>query len=768
MNVATLHPALESSRLSCSYSAQRYSKCDAPDGEPPPNSARRRGDDRENGAGHNRFRVRESQPRTWSHTIGAVNQNYGDQGPPRNPRRIIVSGRVLTALLSIGCATIAGRPAAGCDSCGCSATDQCVPHSHADLGDDVDDDVIGQHSHGMRFTPLALGSSLAAEQPARGSNSQFRFGVVGDTQGLQFISQLTSDMNNRSLNLAVYPGDLVGTGGSGSWDNWIAATSSANFDLYMVPGNHDLPVGGDALWQSKFNWLPDSQTINGKTGIDKMDYYFDVADTRFISVTTDSQAHGAGGQPASLDWFTEVLNDPSTQSKDHVFVYSHHPITFDQYDGTGGTYGNYWQAMVDSGAPVHGIFEGHWHQYQPGRPDPLNQQLWEVIAGTGNAGFSGFPWQNKIGYTVIEVDGLEASAEFYGDSDGDGQYDDVLDRFQIASATPPATGLVVAYDFLDASANLDTAHLSSLVGLRIDGQYRNGAQSIGGALQLDGTNDFADAFGINDYELAILRDLTISVRAKFESLAPEDDANTLVSYTSNVANYTNVDEIVNQPYNLRIRDDGRLEFMWEYANRQTKLFVSSISASTNAGDWHDYAVIRDADAGEVRFFVDGDQLGAVLTFDPLTELPTGGQQGYLRLGANWTTAESGFFHGSLDNLAIWNEVSADFELPLAGDLDGDGNIDEQDFEQFLLGVAVDLANYTPQQRYEMGDLNFDAVNDFTDFAIFKNAYDQANGSGSFAALIEVVPEPTATAMLAAILLSPAWNRRRANPRGHRR
>lgn len=616
----------------------------------------------------------------------------------------------------------------------------------------------------MRFTPVSLGPRSQLSEPAAGSTGPLRFGVVGDTQGLQFLSQLTADMNAQSLDLAIYPGDLVGTGGVSSWDAWLATTGTANYDRYMVPGNHDLPVGGDALWQSKFSWLPDSQTVGGKQGIDKMDYFFDVQNTRFISITTDSQANGAGGQPAALEWFDEVLRDPSTQSKDHVFVYSHHPITFDQYDGTGGTYGAYWQTMVDSGAPVHGIFEGHWHQYQPGRPDPLNQQLWEVIAGTGNAGFSGYPWQNKIGYTVVEVAGTEAVAQFYGDSNGDGQYDDLLDTFQIASATPQPTGLVAAYDFLQSDVNRDSAPVSSPVGLGIHGGYRNGATAAGGILQLDGVNDFADAAGINDYELAILRDLTIAVRARFDSLAPGNDANTLVSYTSNVAGYTNVDEIVNQPYNLRLRDDGRLELMWEYANRQQKSFVSSLPVGADAGEWHDYAVIRDADAGEVRFFVDGVQLGAVLAFDPLTELPTGGQQGYLRLGANWVTSESGHFHGSLDKVAIWNEVAESFSLPLVGDLDGDEDLDLADFQQYLSGLAVDLAGLSFEERYALGDLNYDAVNDFADFAIFKNAYEQVHGSGSFAALVGMVPEPT-TLVLAGLAMLGL--RPRPSPRRNR-
>ena len=111
-----------------------------------------------------------------------------------------------------------------------------------------------------------------------------------------------------------------------------------------------------------------------------------------------------------------------------MFVYSHHPITFNNYDGTGGTAGPWWQAMAQSGV-VDSVFVGHWHQYQPSQPDPYSD-MWETIAGTGNTGFSGHAWQNKIGFTLVEVDGPKVTASFYGDSNGDGNYDNVLDSIR--------------------------------------------------------------------------------------------------------------------------------------------------------------------------------------------------------------------------------------------------------------------------------------------------------------------------------------------------
>ena len=52
------------------------------------------------------------------------------------------------------------------------------------------------------------------------------------------------------------------------------------------------------------------------------------------------------------------------------------------------------------------------------------------------------------------------------------------------------------------------------------------------------------------------------------------------------------------------------------------------------------------------------------------------------------------------------------------------------------------------RRYRMGDMDGDSVQTLGDYGDFKNAYDAANGVGSFAAMLAGVPEPTGLALAA--------------------
>ena len=602
----------------------------------------------------------------------------------------------------------------------------------------------------------------AANGSAFSSQATFRFGVLGDTQGLQYVEQLITDMNAHDPSLVIFPGDLVGTGSASSWGEWNRRTEhfvgGPNRRL-MVPGNHDLPVGTDALWQQTFDWLPDSQPFDGETGIDKMDYIYDFGNTRFISVTTDSQAFGAGGSPAAMPWLENVLSDPSTQSKDHVFVYSHHPVTFNNYDGTGGTRGNWWQAMGQAGN-VAGLFVGHWHQYQPSQPHP-HHDTWEVISGTGNAGFSGHPWQNKIGYSIVEVQGQRAWLKFYGDADGDGQYDDLLDTFQMADPRPGPAGVVAYYGFEDSTANRDTA-LSELAKANTGAYYRGAhidAQgAMGNGLVLDGNDDYADGRGIGDYNLAILGDLTLAISANYDQLMPGAGANTLISYTADVAGFTDREEAVNQPYNLRIRSDQHLEFFWERDNNMREVFVSTEPANIISGQWHDYRVTRDATSGEIQFFVDGAPLGDTLSFDPLTELPTGGAQGILRMGINYdrnaATKLTGAFDGRLDELAIWNDVTLEtYTGPLDGDLNLDGLLDNADIHQFIVNWRTVTLEDDLLSRWGKGDLDLNGTSDLLDIVIFQRALQEAGLE------FPGIPEPCGSLLVFSCLLCLGAGRR---------
>lgn len=78
---------------------------------------------------------------------------------------------------------------------------------------------------------------------------------------------------------------------------------------------------------------------------------------------------------------------------------------------------------------------------------------------------------------------------------------------------------------------------------------------------------------------------------------------------------------------------------------------------------------------------------------------------------------------------------------IAGDLDGDGDVDLDDVAAFVDGLHADLSALSYDEARRRGDLNGDLVNDYQDFLLFRQAYDLAHGAGSTAAAMASVPEP---------------------------
>lgn len=78
-----------------------------------------------------------------------------------------------------------------------------------------------------------------------------------------------------------------------------------------------------------------------------------------------------------------------------------------------------------------------------------------------------------------------------------------------------------------------------------------------------------------------------------------------------------------------------------------------------------------------------------------------------------------------------------------GDLNSDGNIDLLDWNLYTAGLGVDLTGLTAAEALQLGDLTGDFVNDHDDFLAFKEAFEAANGVGSFEGLTASVPEPSA-------------------------
>lgn len=82
-----------------------------------------------------------------------------------------------------------------------------------------------------------------------------------------------------------------------------------------------------------------------------------------------------------------------------------------------------------------------------------------------------------------------------------------------------------------------------------------------------------------------------------------------------------------------------------------------------------------------------------------------------------------------------------------GDFNLDGLFNASDWNTLRTNQLANLSSLSAKQKYLAGDLNADGLNNHADFLLFKNAYDQANGSGSFTAMLASVPEPTTTLLI---------------------
>ena len=492
-----------------------------------------------------------------------------------------------------------------------------------------------------------LGSSFAAD---------LSFVVVGDMQtdgsessiNSTVFPQLVEDMNTHSPDVGLFVGDLVGGSGSVAgtvtqWADFNAVVAGFVGFPMVVPGNHDVYGGAGTFdaFRETFDWLPTDDSPPGEEGIS---YYLDHDGVRFISITSDQEVSNPYDvSNAGMVWLDRVLSE--SDSFEHVFVMTHHPVTFSDEGGLGNTSGDFWQTLVGYG--VAGLFTGHWHRYQPSQPG-AGGSTWETIIGTGG-GYIGFapirPYQQRHGFMLVEVTGSEAIATFYGDEDGDGQYDDVVDRFTMAGDV--SRGLVARYTF-DEDA---TDSAPQPLGRGIDAERRGDAAVAGGgisgsALTLDGAGDYAVAGAIDDYVLNIKSPLTLSLWARIDTLRSGEWSNALLNYATN--DYYTEDEQSNYAYWLNVESDGRIRMFWEHGSGSNVSLFSEPSGIED-GEWHHVAVTRQG--GAVSFYIDGTMLGEPQSF---SESPTGGGRGMLYLGADTEDGGNYNLSGALDEVCIFD------------------------------------------------------------------------------------------------------------------
>ena len=475
------------------------------------------------------------------------------------------------------------------------------------------------------------------------------FAVVGDVQ---------TDGNHDSINWDVMPGIVEGANDLGAeyffvagdlvdgsssinetvrqWGDFNTAASLFEGEVYMVPGNHDVYGGSTTFdrWRETFPDLPQDDSPPGEEGVS---FVVDHGNTRVIFVTSDSPTAYGYVSSAGLAWLDEKLQDRS--DFDHVFVITHHPISFPD-NSHGGTSGAFWQTLVAN--DVTGVFTGHWHRYQPGQLG-AGGDTWETIIGTGG-GWQGYdpirPYQQRHGFLLVEIDGEEAVATFYGDDDGDGQYNDPLDRYVMASATPAPGTVLARYTFDDGTADDTAPNGKSIHGVLEGGATVSDATDgpSGAYVDLTGGADFVEASSMGDYVLALHDELTLSTWVRVDR-TPTDGSygSVLLSYATN--DYYSEDEETNYSWRLALMPDATFQMFWEHGAGTNATFSSTAASPLLDGAWHHVAFVRDPDAMAMRFYVDGAQLGEAVAY---TTAPTAGSRGMVTMGSDTREYASGY------------------------------------------------------------------------------------------------------------------------------
>lgn len=651
------------------------------------------------------------------------------------------------AAIAAICLILTPQLVRACDNCGCNRNEAevCTPHSHDHAS----------HNHPPSITSFNTGSSGNGSE-----ETPISFIVMGDTEinvGDGKLASMMPAVTALSPDFVVFPGDLVTDGGLSEWQDWKQQTAVLGDNRFMVPGNHDRgPNGNVSNWQNTFDWLPDSQVLNGQKGTDKIDYYVDRGNVRIVSIATDIPSEYSSTVPRAQSWFSEVMQDVSARNADaddsnnidRVFAFSHKPISLEG----AGTGSSWWRSLTGQdgagGAEATAHLSGHTMIYQNTRPDP-NSETAEIVQGTSNGFFfEGPPHRNQWGFVRITVDGGDVTTEYYGDSDGpNGPAGfQLVDTNQLYSGGVVPRGERALYQF-ESGATTQDASLSTLSkGHEL--HFINGATTIldaqqGSVLDLTSPGSFADAKNIGEGNLSIVGDLTLEVSAKLNGTPGSNSV--LASFGRSTGSLNgsinNSLEAGNYNYIFSVNANNTLSLKWEHNSRVLETLTST-EAVADVQQWNDFKVIRDHDTQAIQFLVNDQPLGNVLSFG---QSSSGGGAGSLYLGS--LADGSGDFNGWIDNLRI-DDSSVVLTPPVFGDINSDGIVSGDGTGPFETDDVTAFISFWLSEGTSPADLNFDGITSIADWGLL-NELSPAMGAAAVAALQarNNVPEPGSAVLL---------------------
>jgi hypothetical protein len=210
----------------------------------------------------------------------------------------------------------------------------------------------------------------------------------------------------------------------------------------------------------------------------------------------------------------------------------------------------------------------------------------------------------------------------------------------------------------------------------------------------------------------------------------------------------------------------------EYAGAPATILGYSLTSTAGAllpANWTSIADNYDANSGTPPGTVDPNDTWIELTnsavrtdlseFEPDGNGATLTNGQIIQLGNAWirspiedVKAQILFADGTAQNVSVFFDGNNNNPLPY-GDLDLDGDFDVLDYRNvFTQKYGTNTSAMTGVDKYLNGDFNSDGVTDFTDFLLYRQAYQTAHpGAGTFE--WGSVPEPTSAAF---VMLALAW------------